>query len=285
MKRYFILALAAIALSSCSKNETLTPSEPVHTYTLPQGNNAFDQDLVSLFNTTGTYFLYRFSRQDYAWKPVESSSIASAAGYNYSCENADPNYVPKMLEFIQQNWLSSYPDAFLKKTLPYKVILGANLKNTVSNKLQNTTPFYNGFIISNFSAVFDTMKNTTKVSFRGEIHKEYWNWILSKNLVSFPTSFTNVSNYTKTGVTAANMYSLGFIAPGVGSAAIPLNTDIINYIMAIISNSKTQLDDTILKPSNDVNGLIRAKYKALTDYFKSAYAIDLQEIGNNSLKP
>jgi hypothetical protein len=273
--------------TACKKEDALTPTPVPVQYKLPQGNNSFDGELVSFNTKWSTYFLYKFSVIDFGWQPSSGAGNSNGIISNYSCDTADVAYVEKMLPFIKNNWLNFYPDTMLKIGLPYKILLGKNLKQLSNSKMLNTLTGYNHIAISNFSPVYDTMTVTTKKSFRSDINIEFWNWMLVNNRVAIPVSFSGVSSYALTGITTTIMYQYGFLSvptAGTGTAAMII-ADELNYVRAIINNTKAQLDATILSATTDTKGLVVRKYNALISYYKTTYNLDLQAIGNTGLIP
>jgi len=268
-----------VLIAGCSKEEKLTPSELTIEYQLPQGNHDYDPTLVKLNQDYGTFFLYKFSKVDFGATPVfvENGNF----GDTYAADIADEAYVGKVLSFVQRNWLAFYPDAFLKQQLPFKVLLAQNVRGLKSPFAKfNVVWSYNQFTLSNFSADFDAMTVAQKRTFIASIHEEFWNFMVTRTKIELAPEFLTVSNYAQTGVTAANMYSYGFLLAGISSADDKMNRDFKSYIKAITSTTKSQLDATILSPATDVNGLVRKKYNFIINYYKTKYNVDLQAIGN-----
>lgn len=294
-----IIVLLGLILPGCKKKEVLEPSVSKIEYELPQGTNAFDTDLVNLYQNYGSYFLYKFNPDiDFAWVPaaVGTDNLFST---RFSCEQADEAAVAKVLPFVQKNWLSLYPDTFLKRTLPFKVLLAKNLKrlknpsttdNTLSNTgltsgtFPNTILGYYHITISNFAPSFDGMTAAQKTLFKGDMHIEYWNYMFATGKVAMPTNFATVSNYALT-VSSSTMYANGFLDTRAKSQNNPQLYDLRTYVKAITNNPKTVLDNTILKPTNDTKGLINQKYNLVVSYYKTVYNVDLQAIGDAVLVP
>lgn len=276
---YLILSFfLLISCISCKKKEAaLEPSLLEIQYKLPQGNHDYDPKLVELSNKYGSYFLYKFSAVDFNYNPVFVSPGFAAL---YSAEMADEAYVGKVLDFVEKNWLNYYNDDFLKANLPFKVLLGQNIQSK-SAPVQNYTVLanYNQITLGNFSAAFDQMTDVDKKTYLNRLHIAFWTFIGNKNKLEIPTAFSALSNYTLTTITPENMYTFGFLLDLSKEDNKPIK-DFLSYISAITSKSKAELDATILKPSTDVNGLIRKKYDIIINYYKQKYNMDLQAIGN-----
>ncbi|MDR6782762.1 hypothetical protein ABIE26_000751 [Pedobacter africanus] len=294
-----IIVFLGLISSGCKKKEVLEPGDAKIEYKLPQGSNAFDTDLVNIYQNYGSYFLYKFNPAvDFAWVPaaVGTDNLFST---KFSCEQADEAAVAKVLPFMQKNWLNLYPDTFLKRTLPFKVLLAKNLKRLVnpntsdytlsntgltSGTFPNTILGYYHITISNFSASFDAMTLPQKAFFKGDLHIEYWNYMFSTGKVGMASGFAQVSNYTLT-VSQSTMYANGFLDTRAKSQNNPALYDLRTYVKAITNNSKATLDNTILKPANDTKGLVKQKYNLVINYYKMVYNVDLQAIGDAVLVP
>jgi len=278
IKYLILIALLSISVLGCKKTEeALEPSAIDVQYKLPQGNHDYDPVLVALNQKYGTFFLYKWSAVDFASNPVY---IAGGFNETYTADVADEAYVGKVLAFVQKNWLNHYSDAFLKANLPFKVLLGQNLRM----KASATTKYpilsnYNQITLSNFSADFDAMTDAQKKTYVNNIHTEFFNFIFNRGKLDIPTEFGLVTNYT-TAASATTYYSLGYVSYVVALQADKLNKDFLSYIALITSKTKAELDATILKSTTDTGGLIKKKYDIIINYYKTKYNIDLQAIGN-----
>jgi hypothetical protein len=277
--KYLILtAVMSIALTACKKEEVLEPSVIEVQYQLPQGNHDYDPTLVDLNKRYGSFFLYKFSTVDFAANPVYASG-----GFNesYLADIADEAYVGKVLTFVQKNWLNYYPDAFLKANLPFKVLLGQNLRLKASPTTKYTVlSNYNQITLSNFSADFDLMTAAQKKTYVNNLHAEFFNFIFNRGKLDIPVDFTIVTNYT-TATTTTNYNALGYVSLVVAlQTGDRLNKDFLSYIALITSKTKAELDASVLKSTTDTGGLIKKKYDIIINYYKTKYNIDLQAIGD-----
>ncbi|PWS30148.1 putative zinc-binding metallopeptidase [Pedobacter paludis] len=273
----FLFAISIITFG-CKKEEALEPSDIEVQYKLPQGNHDYDPLLVDLNNKYGTFFLYKFSAIDFGATPVYSTANF---GNNYTVDIADEAYVGKVLNFVQKNWLNYYSDAFLKNFLPFKVLLGQNLRSKTSPTTTYTVlSSYNQMTLSNFSSSFDSMTDAQKKTYVNNLHVEFFNFINNRGKLDIPADFLTVTNYTQTGVTATNFYTYGYVSYVVSLQDNRPTRDFLSFIALITSKTKAELDATILKPSNDTAGLVKKKYDIIINYYKTKYNVDLQAIGN-----
>lgn len=277
-KYIIFIALYCFCLTSCVKKEAaLTPTDIEVQYKLPQGNHDYDPTLVELNQKYGTFFLYKFSTIDFGATPVYSSSNF---GNNYAVDIADEAYVGKVLTFVQKNWLNYYSESFLKANLPFKVLLGQNLRSKASATTTYTVlSSYNHITLNNFSAAFDAMTDAQKKTYVNNLHAEFFNFIFNRGKLDIPAEFATVTNYTLAG-SATAYYAQGYVSLAVSFGDNKLNKDFLSYIALITSKTKAELDASILKSTTDTAGLIKKKYDIIINYYKTKYNIDLQAIGN-----
>lgn len=275
----FFFLLSGSILFGCKKNEEkLTPSDISVPYQLPQGNNAFDATIVDFNKRFGTFFLYKFNAVDFGATPVYATSNF---GDLYTINIADEAYVGKVLAFVQKNWLNHYPDPFLKQYLPYKILLGNDMRSKTSpNTKYSVLPSYNHMALSNFSSTFDAMTAAAKKTFVNTIHVEFFNFMNNRGKLDIPAEFTTVTNYTQTGITATNFHTFGYVNYLVSLQDNKPVRDFLSYIALITSRTKAELDVSILAPTTDTNGLVKRKYDIIINYYKTKYNVDLQAIGN-----
>lgn len=283
IKYIAFLVVMNFLLTGCKKDEkALEPTELTIQYQLPQGNHDYDPLLVDFNKRFGSFFLYKFSDVDFSYNPV-FTNVSSNFGSNYTVDQPDEAYVGKVLAFVQKNWLNYYPDEFLKANLPFKVLLGQNLRSkAVGNLPYNVLSNYNQMTLSNFSAAFDSMTDAQKKAYVNSLQTEFFNYIFNRGKLDIPVDFTALSNYTVT-VSAANMYSFGFLLSTISYLDNKPSRDFLSYTTAITTKTKAELDATIMSPANDVNGLVKRKYNIIINYYKTKYNLDLQAIGNGGV--
>nr|WP_199157467.1 putative zinc-binding metallopeptidase [Pedobacter sp. ASV2] len=273
----FLIALTILGTGCKKKEEALTPTELTVQYQLPQGNHDYDPTIVSLNKRYGSFFLYKFNALDFSYTPVY---IAGGFTDTYVVDQADEAYVGKVLTFIQKNWLNYYSDAFLKANLPFKVLMGQNLRTKFTTPTYYTTlSNYNQMTISNVSAAFDAMTDAQKKTYVNNLHAEFFNFILNRGKLDIPADFTTITNYALPG-SATTYYAQGYVSLNVSFGDNKLNKDFVSYIALITSKTKAELDATVLKSTTDTAGLIKKKYDIIINYYKTKYNIDLQAIGN-----
>ncbi len=303
----YILAFTTgivLLLVACQKKESpLTPSGiDEFGYFVPQGNNSYDQRIVNYYNRYGSYLLYNFTPRDAYWSVTKWDSTIRVIP-------ADPAYVDKQLDLLDSTFFRYYADSTLHKYLPVKFLLCSSIRQgTVVTQLDgyNTTApnsatayVYQTFVANWGSDRILKIKNGTTVDsvarFRGNINYSFLRLMQLTNKMGRSELFDAASDYTTALVTGTNAVSGRYNRGFIGTTTLPnAATDWLWYVQAIVQNPYSSLTNGtgmtannatlqgVLSPVKDSTGLIRKKYDAVIDYYKSNYNIDLQRIGNGA---
>lgn len=299
MKRYIYLFILMVCFAACADDDSLTPTgTPEFGYSVPQGNHEYDDRIVDWNEKCNVFILYKFNLKELYWQVTswnESQKNEEGATNPYVRgivgEIADSNYVEQQLDLVEQQFLNFYHDTTLRRCLPLKLLLCSKLLNRTIQGTETRLNVYSGYdyLALNWgSQEIQTITTTQKNSFKNDVNYAFLTRLLDKGKIIEDADFYENANYEKT-VTNKDMYGRGFIKAGTKE-----DNDIENFIQAIIQNSYEDLlaeqkdGDTsykgILSAKKDVNGYIRKKYDSLVNKFKNAYGIDLQAIGNATLK-
>lgn len=265
-----LLAFLLVVFTACRKENILTPSVEVPSYTLPQGNHSYDDSIVKFYQKYSCYILYRFSQTDF--------------GYNYidmrrdSAFNANPVYIGYTLRFFYDQLIRHYSESFLKKTMPFKVLLASYIG---SGATRDAAGFASTLSTLTIGWADSTLLNKTPAELkrmRGQLHRYYMERAYRAGSIEIPLSFLALAPYDYTSSTDANKYSLGIIGPVTGQS-MNVVKDFLDYAEFITSHSKAELEATLFKPSVDTKGLIKRKYEVIVNYFANNFATDLQAVG------
>ncbi|MBS0027628.1 hypothetical protein ACTJJ0_32155 [Chitinophaga sp. 22321] len=272
-------------LLSCSKEKTLSPNDPPVFYNLPQGNHPYDDSIVAFNKKYGSYILYKFTQQDFAYDLTSYVPMIAA--------NANQAYVQQTLTFFRTQCLDLYPETFLRKTMPFRIVLAAYLDTIISSlgKPVDTSRSLTGFTASHNMIAIGWADSTLQQHSPQELRqvKAYLNrCYFQQALLSGALIIPDV--FMRLGPAGGYQYVTGF-QPEKGMLEAPSSEDagrnasatwdFLCYINAITGHTKAELDATILSPSVDRNGKIQEKYDALVRYFKTQYGVDLQAVGDH----
>ncbi|MNK03495.1 hypothetical protein D3C87_213440 [compost metagenome] len=296
---------AILTLSACKKSDAvLTPSGIDDTYTVPQGNSAYDQTIVDYYKKYGTYLLYKFSEKDAYWTPTGSKKPVQLPSGLYQAGGevtpAEPDYVQAQLNLIQSKWFSFYTDKFLKEFLPTKILLCSKVDSV-----------YTAFV---FTPVFSTAKGTKKVGayynydniavnygdatvnnmtvadqrlFIYKANLTFIQSIIGRGLLVPASEFVNSADYSTAMTTSTQAYGKGII---IGPYSPTAQLDWNAYVSAMVTYSTVQLNASvpitdgtaagILNATKDTSGQIKRRYNVVRNYYINEYGVDLQVIGN-----
>ncbi|SEW51077.1 hypothetical protein [Chitinophaga arvensicola] len=268
MRLYYLLIIPFL-LTACGKEAALTPDPVMPMYTLPQGNQVYDDTIVAWYKQYNTYVLYKFTQLDYAYNYTEIRKD--------SAFSANPAYIAASLKFLRTEILNTYPDAFLKATMPYKILLaswiGGNGKRSVTGFATTSSMLAMGWVDSTL-----TQKTPAELKLvRGWLHRAYMECAFRTGYLTIPDAFKLLAPRSYQPVEASNMYSFGMLEPNDGNMNVV--TDFLKYIELLTSQSKADLEAGLWSKRVDVNGLIRKKSAVVLAHFLNNYQIDLQAIG------
>lgn len=303
-----IAMVAVLILNSCKKDEdALTPSGIIDGYILPQGSHAFDNTIVDYYNKYNTYLLYKFDREDIYWTPTGYTIPTENNGYwspGHEVGMAEEAYIPAQLELIKTSLFDLYPDKFLKKFLPSKILLCSRVDSIATGydaswnfyKIQKSIgaySYYNTICVNYGNSNITTMTAADKIAFLKKVNAMFAENLISRGLTAPPNSFTNTADYVTPMTLYTQSLGKGIIIPYSGATP---QADWNAYIKAMMTFSEAQLnlpiampsqyeypDPTaigILNPLKDINGQVIKRYTIVRNYFINEYGIDLQTIGN-----
>lgn len=297
-----LLLTTGLFVTGCKKEGALTASEDNQGYTLPQGYHSYDTAILDLYNKYSGYFLYKFIDKDTYWTPTGwKNATKTATGTwvtGYLVTPADTNYISRQLALINKLWLSWYPDKFLIKFLPAKVMLCASVDSVYTNFLVtpnvNTIKSvgawfnYDNICINYGNAGVTTMTGKDSIAFAAKTNLIFIQSIYGRNMTPVTNDFTSVANYSVTLSSQAAAYAQGIITNYINTRSPQLDWNA--YLEAMVSRSEANLNKStanpdatfmgILNATKDTNGKIRQRYNIIRNYFISNYGVDLQAIGN-----
>ena len=297
LKYIFVSLLAMFYLTSCSNEAALTPSDPEGSG-FPQGTNAYDKVFEQYYKDYGTMVLYRYTDADFRW------NITSYIPY-YS-EIADENYVSAAWTFLNDNCLSIWPNSFLKKCLPNRILLASSIwslkegwgYDDAGNYVKTYTKVYHTSVYGlnhiAFGLTNSTIANLTtadKKTAIGEVAYSLIGYATSRSKIDVPTAFKTLhDDYTK--YNGEDESDWGYNAAGCLEYiyACDVYQDFAMYVKYLMTMSKDEFAAAFLNDSFDCGGTydsnynktythpIKQKYQIVIDYFNSL-GIDLHAIG------
>lgn len=295
---FVYIALGMMAFTSCADNDDDlgTIQVPGADYVLPQGKNAeADQTILSLYEKYNTYFLYDFTEKDFQWSQVNAGSLGDAA---YRFDPIAPEKVSDLLEAIQKGWLDFYPETFLKKSLPFKVLLAEDVQTqertfdwstwdyVISWVNKPSRHIANQMALGNVSEPWAEMSAFDKRSFKSYVQTDFLLYCVEQGLVEIPVEFYAVSDYTIDmgwSATDKDARNAGFVYDPFTDfewsvdGTITKSGDVNAFVASLVYRTDAQWEDDL------AYDLVKRKYDILVSAFESA-GIDIKRIGNTTFK-
>ncbi|SKD09337.1 hypothetical protein SAMN05660461_5222 [Chitinophaga ginsengisegetis] len=268
--RLYYLVLVLLAGIACNKEAALTPEPIPPVYTLPQGNHDYDDTIVAWYKKYNTFILYKFTQLDYAYNYYDKKPD--------SAFNANPAYVASTLRFIREELLEVYPEAFLKTTLPYKILLASYIGSGTTRSATGFSASSNMLAIGWADSTLAQKTPAQRKQLRGWLHRAYMERTFRTDNTIIPDAFKALAPPAYGQVLPAKLLEEGIVEPYTN--ALNVATDFLAYIEVITSHTKEELEAGVLSSRVDVKGLIRKKYDVVIATFLNKYQIDLQAIGN-----
>jgi hypothetical protein len=272
--RLYILTLLSVILMGCHKEAALSPSLPEMPDPLPQGNNSYDDTIKACFDKYQTYILYRFDQADYSYDHISKKTD--------SAFNANPAYISPVLRLLHEHLFGFLPENFLKKTMPYKILLASYIGGGTARSATGFDFTYASLTVGwadstllniNSPAMLKTLRVNMIRAYMARAYRSTALNVPQEFLLSMPAklSYANINS-------VVNKNQCGVIEPW--GTQLNVGTDFLGYIQAIATRTKTDIENTYFRPNVDVNGLYKKKYNIVVAYFQSEFGFDLQELGN-----
>ena len=130
--KYWLILSVALFWLGCNDEDDIVVKEGLEmTYTLPQGDHAYDDQIVEWFEKYGFYTLYIYDKKDIFWANEKwDERLEWQVGGEYRGEPADPEYAGKLVELFKYSFVDIYPDSLLARYMPLKVMLCSELWST-----------------------------------------------------------------------------------------------------------------------------------------------------------
>lgn len=295
---YLMICLLSIGIYSCGEDD-LTPSEPMIFGEFPQGDATYDQEFVEFYNKYGVQVLYKFSEADFRWNITEYIP--------YYAIEAESNSIEDGWSFLKENCLSIWSDDFLRKFMPYRILLASevySLKDTYQyddegNKIYQKIPkkaIY-GLNHLTFGAVNDRLSSLSvseKKELIGEIAFAITGYATSKEKMEIPQKFQTYHDDYINNAGGDYVGDWGYNRGGIleyRDGGMDVYYDFGLFVKYLVMMSKEEFESTFLTDEFD-NGTyydanwnsyrgypVKNKYEAVIDYFQNTLEIDLHEIG------
>lgn len=274
MRIYFLIVAIAL-MSACKKEAALTPSEPQTVQLLPQGNSSYDDSIMACYNQYNTYILYRFTQGDYAYNYINRKKD--------SAFNANPAYISPVLRAVYDNIINFFPEPFLKRTMPYKILLASYIGAGATRSATGYDATYATLTIGWADSTLLNLASPAQLkAFRVNMVRAYLDRAYRATALHVPVEFqvslpAGVEYRTITTTLQKNQN--GIIEPF--GPSLNVTTDFLGYLQAMMTRPKAEIENAYFRPAIDSKGMFKKKYAIVAAYFKAEFGFDPQDLGNN----
>lgn len=290
----FVYIASFATLCSCAGNDDDLGEikAPEMGYVLPQGKNAdADQVIMAWYQKYNTYFLYEFTEKDFQWSLVNTDKLGDDA---YRFDAISPDKVPNLLEAIQKGWLDFYGDDFLKKNMPYKVLLAEDVQTKERTFDWSTWEYIfswvnkpsrhidNQMAIGNVNDAWENMTARQKRAFKSYVQTDFLQYCVNQGLITIPQEFYAVSDYgieMSWSATSKDAREAGFVYnPQTDlewsiDGTISKSADVDAFLASLVYRTDEEWKDDL------EYDYVKRKYDILVAALEKA-GIDIGKIGN-----
>ena len=296
----WLIAIALLLAYSCAKDKEIGPDVPVKVdYVIPQGQSPADDRIVALFEKYGTYILYDYTEDDFNYTIVTSGGTSNMTVYRVL---GNPIYVGDMLDVLEETWLRFYPDDFLAKNLPYRILLADTIKGVYSYERPDL--LYKCYLTANTVSVaglnedIQTISAEDKRLLKNELQRNFVSDLLDNGKITIPREFYEVSDYTiaaSSDVASENYARVRGFVPNIAdedsyglvyewcltvdwkTKTLSQDQDLLCFLHNMLCHAEDEIDTWATYLTYP---LVKRKHDILQEHFMETYGIDLQAIGN-----
>jgi hypothetical protein len=284
---YLTSILLPLFIVGCKKESFVKAElEPPYYNTSDSSTDPIQHYKSIIFNTYGTYLITAPTIRDYAYNFANKNKIDLTAP-----EQSEENLLHG-IKILKEQFLNLYPVEFLKKNLPFSILLADKIIFTgyisVEDGVEPPRPEYYSYASSSFIAVSGIRKNMGKNpkerldSIRGDVNARFWLDYIEgiKGGFEVSKSFYEVSKgrYKKDyfdDPATINYYKDGFISYNKVATIYDSNDgwytelpdeelDLRQWVEFIFRTPKTKIADIINAPGNEK---MLKKYEILKQSF------------------
>ena len=252
---------------------------------LPRGEpGSVDEMIYKIFERYGTYVLYKFDEQT-----IRQKWTGGWSNWYVPVKEGNEEYIRKMVNFLQEEFLDGYTDEFVRKNLAHKIFLVDSLDkySEYSEDLMTFASSDYMYVISNVGEAMDDFDEADWYGLKNEIVNTFTQSFYGSAEIK-PTKFLSLAatasiikqvadpegEYEKGQHSA---YLVGYVhgkaLPNGGYVDILKPTseqDFADYITFLTTNTKAELTNVLTRYSK-----MRERALALVPYLKNVLELDV----------
>lgn len=285
-KIFMILAFAAI-FCSCSKEDDIVAELDDPRFEVKDSEDPTDHYIYEFYQKYKSFILFNYEVADYRWNLTHNSE--------YEVTLPKEELKSAGLEYARKVFLDIYPEEFVLKYFPYKILLAENISTwDMMTGMDVELMAASGISCVVISGVKDGVADMTEeeiTSAKGQVNAGFWaDYMVNNNLISIPDDFYNVSkDFYSRPVVAAEGYPLqmdakketyGFvyasISPWNGFEYLPdMSKDLQTFFEYMFSHTSEEINQLCAEYPR-----IKQKFDILYKEIKNTFGLDLRTIND-----
>lgn len=282
-----LAGLLAAAVSSCYKEDSLTPDNEAPKYTIADSEDPAQHYLYEFWQNTGVYILSEYDDVDYMWN-VNSTS-------DYKITRMEPDVLDDAVEYLKEVLTEIYGREFAKKYFPFKILLAGQIENSYIEDEDAAGGYGRSYIAIGQlrSEVLESMTPAQKLVNLGKINGILWgNFIYTNNLITISEGFftpsqeyygqnlENIFPDEEPDIAIKKTGMWKFDEGGVYETMLPEEAgDVAGFVEMILTHTAEEMQAEM-----EGYDILLIKYNALISAVKEACGIDLQALGDANVR-
>lgn len=236
MKKLILLICMLAGMSSCYKEDALIVPEQPDKYNI----------LTDDPSDPTQHFIYQFY-QKYQTVIITNPTEADYK-FNFTANNGIKITAPEQkqeiidegIEFLQKSLLDLYPDDFLKKNLPFSILLAEQVQMASYGETTIMNCYTSGSFIAlgNITSDLKTMSQEEFIKIRADVNATFWAKYMSgvRGLFTISDAFYQASEEVEPKLYDPNWFSFGY-------DATPTTVDYYHYGVISYDPDRSFIDD------------------------------------------
>ncbi len=234
MKKIVLLMCLVAGISSCEHEDALNISDQTDKYGVLQDTptDPTRHFIYQFYQQYGTVIITNPTEADYKF------NFTSDNGIKITSPEQREDVINAGIDFLRKSLLDLYPDDFLKKNLPFSIILAEQIRMDAWGETTTLNSYASGsFIaISNITSALKNMSQEDFVKLRGDINAYFWaKYMLEvREVFIVPEEFYKASEAVVSDI-YSGYYYLGYESPA--------DTDFYHYGLISYNTDSSYIDE------------------------------------------
>lgn len=285
-KIFMILVIATI-FCSCSNEDDITAEMDPPKFEVKDSDDPVEHYIYEYYQKHKSFILFDYNENDYKWNLTHNS--------DFEVTLPKKEIISDGLEYAKKVFLEVYPDDFISKYFPYKLLMAEKVSTfDYMTGMDLELMAASGMSCVVISGVKEGIKDFTEEEMtdaKAQINAAFWSdYMINNGLVKIPDDFYNVSkDFYSRPVVAAEGYPLkmdakkedyGFvfstISPWNGYEYLPDSTkDLSSFFEYLFAHTSAEINTL-----SEQYPRIKQKFDILLKAVKNSCNIDLSKIND-----